>query len=67
MFDNIKNYMNNIISWVTANFASIVAVAGAVVMLARVIVKLTPSPADDSFLEKVISVLKTLGLHIGDK
>jgi len=59
--------MNNIISWVTANFASIVAVAGAVVMLARVIVKLTPSPADDSFLEKIVSVLKTLGLHIGDK
>jgi hypothetical protein len=59
--------MNNIISWVTANFASIVAIAGAVVMLARVIVKITPSPADDSILEKVVSVLKTLGLHIGDK
>jgi hypothetical protein len=59
--------MNNIISWVTANFASIVAIAGAVVMLARVIVKVTPSPADDSILEKVVSVLKTLGLHIGDK
>jgi hypothetical protein len=59
--------MNNIISWVTANFASIVAIAGAIVMLARVIVKITPSPADDSILEKVVSVLKTLGLHIGDK
>jgi hypothetical protein len=59
--------MNNIISWITANFASIVAIAGAVVMLARVIVKITPSPADDSILEKVVSVLKTLGLHIGDK
>jgi hypothetical protein len=59
--------MNNIISWVTANFASIVAIAGATVMLARVIVKVTPSPADDSILEKVVSVLKTLGLHIGDK
>jgi hypothetical protein len=59
--------MNNIISFVTANFASIVAIAGAVVMLARVIVKITPSPADDSILEKVVSVLKTLGLHIGDK
>lgn len=59
--------MNNIITWTTSNFASIVAIAGAVVMLARLIVKLTPSPADDSFLEKVVSVLKTLGLHIGDK
>jgi hypothetical protein len=59
--------MNNIISWVTENFASIVAVAGAVVMLARVIVKLTPTPADDSILEKVVSFLKAIGLHIDPK
>lgn len=59
--------MNNIISWTTENFASIVAVAGAVVMLARVIVKLTPTPADDSILEKVVSFLKAIGLHIDKK
>jgi hypothetical protein len=59
--------MNNIIPWVTENFGSIVAIAGAVVILARLIVKLTPTPADDSILEKVISVLRTLGLHIDDK
>ena len=59
--------MNNIISWVTANFASIVAIAGATVMLARVIVKVTPSPADDSILEKIVGFLKAIGLHIGDK
>jgi hypothetical protein len=59
--------MNNIIPWVTENFTSIVAIAGAVVILARLIVKLTPTPADDSILEKVISVLRTLGLHIDDK
>ena len=59
--------MNNIIPWVTENFASIVAVAGAVVILARVIVKLTPTPTDDSVLEKVVSFLKAVGLHIDKK
>lgn len=59
--------MNNILSWVTENLASIVAVAGAVVMLARVVVKLTPTPADDSVLEKVVSFLKAVGLHIDKK
>ena len=63
----MPSYMNNIISWATENFGSIVAVLGAVVILARLIVKLTPTPADDSILEKVISVLRTLGLHIDDK
>lgn len=51
----------------TENLASIVAVAGAVVMLARVVVKLTPTPADDSVLEKVVSFLKAVGLHIDNK
>jgi hypothetical protein len=59
--------MNNIISWATENFGSIVAVAGAVVILARVIVKLTPTPTDDGVVEKIVSFLKTVGLHIDDK
>ena len=63
----MPSYMNNIIPWVTENFASIVAVLGAVVILARVIVKLTPTPTDDSVLEKIIAFLKTVGLHIDDK
>ena len=45
----------------------LVAVAGAVVILARVIVKLTPTPTDDSVLEKIVAFLKTVGLHIDDK
>lgn len=51
-------------NWITENFTNIMAVVGAVIVLARVIVKITPTPADDSILEKVVSVLKTLGLHI---
>jgi hypothetical protein len=51
-------------NWITSNFANIMAVIGAVIVLARIIVKLTPTPSDDGILEKVVSVLKTLGLHI---
>lgn len=51
-------------NWITQNFANIMAVVGAVIVLARIIVKLTPTPSDDSVLEKIVSVLKTLGLHI---
>jgi hypothetical protein len=59
--------MNNIIGYVSENFANIVAIAGAVVMLARLIVKLTPTPADDGVVEKIVGFLKTVGLHIDDK
>ena len=54
-------------NWITQNFTTIMAVVGAVVVLARIVVKLTPTPTDDSVLEKIVSVLKTLGLHLDDK
>jgi len=54
-------------NWITENFTNIMAVVGAVIVLARVIVKLTPTPADDTWLEKIINILKSLGLHINDK
>jgi hypothetical protein len=53
-------------NWITENFANIMAVVGAVVVLARIIVKLTPTPADDSILEKVVKFLKAVGLQIKD-
>lgn len=40
------------------------AIIGAVIVLARLIVKLTPSNIDNVWLDRVVSVLKTLGLHI---
>jgi len=52
-------------NWITSNWTEIVAAIGAVVIAARVIVKLTPTPADDTVLEKIVNFLKTLGLHIG--
>jgi hypothetical protein len=54
----------NIWNWITANWTEIVAAIGGIVLAARIIVKLTPTPADDSALEKVVNFLKTLGLHI---
>ncbi len=50
--------------WLTANWISVVAIVGAVIIGARVIVKLTPSPADDSILEKIVKILKAVGLHV---
>jgi hypothetical protein len=54
----------NIWNWITANWTEIVAAVGGIVLAARIIVKLTPTPADDSFLEKVINFLKGVGLNI---
>lgn len=51
-------------NWITSNWTEIVAAIGAIVIAARVIVKLTPTPADDSVLEKIVNFLKGLGLHI---
>ena len=56
-----------IVNWMTSNWTDVIALAGGVVILARIIVKLTPTPADDSLLEKVVGFLKGLGLHIDDK
>lgn len=49
----------NDITW-----TEIVTVIGAVVIIARVIVKLTPTPKDNTILERIIAFLKHIGLHI---
>jgi len=51
-------------SYITQNFTTIMAIVGAVIVLARLIVKITPSNIDNVWLDRVVSVLKTLGLHI---
>ena len=53
-------------NWITENFTNIMAVIGAIIVLARIIVKLTPTPSDDSILEKVVKFLKAVGLQIKD-
>jgi hypothetical protein len=56
-----------IVNWITSNWETVVALVGGIVLLARIIVKLTPTPADDSVLEKVVNFLKGVGLHIDEK
>ena len=51
-------------SFLTENWQNIVGIAGATVMLARLIVKITPTPKDDTALAKIVSVLKSIGLKI---
>jgi hypothetical protein len=52
------------IDFITQNWQTITAGAGAVVMLARIVVRLTPTPADDTALARVIDVLKAIGLKL---
>ncbi len=53
-------------SW-DAIWLRILSLAGSVVLVARVVVKLTPTPKDDSFLDKIVECLKHLGLSTPDK
>jgi hypothetical protein len=46
--------MANIIPWITAHWADLLAVYGALVLLATAIVKVTPSTKDDEILAKVV-------------
>lgn len=52
--------------WITAHWKDILAVIGGVVTVASLIVKLTPTQKDDTFLAKVIKVLSALGLFNPD-
>ena len=55
--------MDQTIVYIASHYTDIVSAIGGLVLAARIVVKLTPSPADDSILEKVIDV-KHIGLHI---
>jgi len=52
------------IDWITNNWQTLTAGAGAVIILARILVKLTPTPADDTILAKVVDALKAIGLKL---
>lgn len=52
--------------WLQVNYVNILAVVGAVVGLASVIVKLTPTQKDDTILAKIVSVLEVLSLYNKD-
>jgi hypothetical protein len=54
-------------NWLLEHWREVVEIIGGVVIVARLIVKLTPTPADDSVLERVVNTLKHVGLHIEGK
>jgi len=56
--------MDQTIVYIASHYTDIISAIGGLVIAARIIVKLTPSPADDSVLEKVVGLLKHIGLHI---
>lgn len=54
----------NVVNWCVAHYAEIVAALGGIIIAARIIVKLTPTPKDDTVLESIVSFLKHVGLQI---
>lgn len=54
----------NAINYIIAHFNDIVAILGGIIISARVIVKLTPTPKDDTVLDAVVQFLKHVGLNI---
>ena len=53
---------------VTTDNINIETVAIAIVIIARIIIKLTPTKNDDNFFtEKILPVLNWLGLVVGEK
>ncbi len=57
----------SIISYIASHWVEIGAAVGLIMGAARIIVKLTPTPKDDTILEKVIVFLKHIGLNVTDK
>lgn len=51
-------------SWLLNHWQEVINAMTAVMIGARLIVKLTPTPKDDSALASVVQLLKTLGLHL---
>lgn len=54
--------MSETITWVTNHWKDVLAIISAVIGLATVIVKMTPTQKDDAVLAKVIKVLAALSL-----
>jgi len=54
-------------TWIQTNWQELVLAVGGIVLAARVIVKLTPTPVDDGWLDKIVNFLKAIGLHVTDK
>lgn len=54
-------------NYILAHWSEIITALTTLIIAARIIVKLTPTPRDDTALEKVVTALKHVGLHVKDK
>ena len=54
------------IQFITQHYDEVLQILGAVVALATLVVKLTPTQKDDNFLAKIIQVLSALSLCNAD-
>jgi|DEB19_MinimDraft_3_1074340.scaffolds.fasta_scaffold00017_3 hypothetical protein len=57
----------SIITYISSHWVEIGAAIGLIMGGARIIVKLTPTPKDDTILEKIIGLLRHVGLNVTDK
>lgn len=57
----------NIVNYIASHWVEIGAAIGLIMGAARIIVKLTPTPKDDSILEKIVGLLRHVGLNVNDK
>ena len=53
-------------TWITQHYDEVLQIIGAVVALATLVVKLTPTQKDDAFLAKVIKILSAFSLCNAD-
>jgi hypothetical protein len=57
--------METIINWFVTNWINILNCIAYVISAASIVVKLTPTPKDDTFLAWLIGILKKLSLYKG--
>ena len=53
-------------TWITQHYDEVLQIIGAVVALATLVVKVTPTQKDDAFLAKVIKILSAFSLCNAD-
>jgi len=53
--------------WLIDNWQNLVAAVGGLVIAARIIVILTPTPKDNKVVENIVRFLKQIGLHVKDE
>lgn len=56
-----------LINWLITHWVEIGAAFGLTIGAARIVVKLTPTPKDDSALESLVNVLKHVGLQVKEE